>query len=86
MFVAIVCVAPAARNTSREKKSVSKDHEMRGTSEARRHKFDHQIREQWLDRDAGLHAKWHASGLTRDEFIRRNEELIDKTIADNLDR
>lgn len=65
---------------------MSKDHEMRGTSEARAHKFDHKIREQWLDRDAALHAKWHASGMTRDEFIRHNEELIDKTIVANVDR
>lgn len=65
---------------------MSKDHEMRGTSDVRGQKFNHQIREQWLDRDEGLHAKWHASGLTRDEFIRHNEELIDKTIRANLSK
>lgn len=65
---------------------MSKDHEMRGTADARRHKFDHQIREQWLDRDEGLREKWHASGLTRDEFIQHNEDLIDQTIIANLDK
>ena len=37
-------------------------------------------RDQWLDRDAALQAKWRASSMTREEFIRHNEELIDRTI------
>lgn len=67
---------------------MSKDHDRasRGSQDARRHKLDHQTRNEWLHRDAGLQASWKASGMTRDEFIQHNEDLIDKVIADNLDR
>lgn len=58
----------------------------RGSQDARRHQFDHKTRDQWLDRDAALEAKWRSSSMTREEFIRHNEELIDTTIAANLDR
>ncbi|RAZ77031.1 hypothetical protein [Mesorhizobium atlanticum] len=67
---------------------MSKDHDRasHGSQDARRHKLDHQTRNEWLGRDAGLQAAWHASKMTRDEFIRRNEGLIDKVIADNRDQ
>jgi hypothetical protein len=67
---------------------MSKDHDeaSRGSQDARRHKIDHQTRDQWLDRDQGLQAAWYASSMTRDDFIRHNEGLIDKAIADNLDQ
>ncbi|SDK34164.1 MULTISPECIES: hypothetical protein [Bradyrhizobium] len=65
---------------------MSKDHDKasHGSQDARRHKLDHQTRNQWLEKDAGLQAAWQASRMTRDEFIRHNESLIDKVIADNL--
>jgi hypothetical protein len=67
---------------------MTKDHHdpSRGSQDARRHKFDHTTRDQWLDRDAALEAKWRASSMTREEFISHNEELIDRAIADKLDR
>ena len=67
---------------------MSKDHDnaSRGSQDARRHKFDHQTRDQWLDRDAALQAKWRASSMTREEFIQHNEDLIDRTIGANLDQ
>lgn len=67
---------------------MSKDHDAasHGSQDARRHKIDHQTRDQWLDRDAKLKASWRASGMTRDDFIRHNEGVIDKVIADNLDQ
>ncbi len=51
---------------------MSKDHDKasHGSQDARRHKIDHQTRDQWLERDTGLQAAWHASSMTRDEFIR----------------
>ncbi|MGV8840126.1 MAG: hypothetical protein ACWA6X_07460 [Bauldia sp.] len=52
-----------------------------GSQDAKRHAYDHETRAQWLDRDATLTAKWRASSMTREEFIRRNEELIDNAIA-----
>jgi hypothetical protein len=66
---------------------MSKDHDKasRGSQDARRHKLDHQTRNAWLDRDARLQAAWRASGMSRDDFIRHNENVIDKVIADNLD-
>ena len=66
---------------------MSKDHDKasRGSQDARRHKIDHQIRNQWLDRDAGLQASWQASKMSRDDFIRHNESMIDKVITDHLD-
>lgn len=67
---------------------MSKNHDKasRGSQDARRHKFDHQTRNHWLEQDAGLQAAWHASNMTRDEFIRHNEGLIDKVIAENRDK
>lgn len=67
---------------------MSKDHDRasHGSQDARRHKIDHQTRDQWLDRDSGLQSAWHASRLSRDEFIRRNEGLIDKVIAESRDQ
>ncbi len=67
---------------------MSKDHDKasHGSQDARRHKIDHQTRDQWLDRDTGLQAAWHASSMTRDDCIRHNEGLIDKVIVENLDR
>lgn len=66
---------------------MTKDHQAsRGSQDARRHKFDHATRDQWLDRDAALEAKWRASSMTREEFIRHNEELIDRAIAAKPDR
>ncbi|WP_426413241.1 hypothetical protein [Bradyrhizobium ganzhouense] len=66
---------------------MSKDHDKasHGSQDARRHKIDHQIRNEWLHRDASLQALWQASGMSRDEFIQHNEGAIDKVIADNLD-
>ncbi|QAY96601.1 hypothetical protein CWB41_13390 [Methylovirgula ligni] len=63
---------------------MSKDHDKasHGSQDARRHKIDHQTRDQWLDRDKDLQALWHASAMTRDDFIRHNEGIIDKAIAD----
>ncbi|GAC1045427.1 hypothetical protein thsrh120_54320 [Rhizobium sp. No.120] len=71
-----------------EDSKMSKDHDRasHGSQDARRHKIDHQTRDQWLDRDSGLQSAWRASGLSRDEFIRRNEGLIDKVIADSRDQ
>jgi len=65
---------------------MSKHHDRasRGSQDGRRVKLDHQTRNEWLDRDAGLQAAWHASKMTRDDFIRHNEKLIDKVIADNV--
>jgi hypothetical protein len=65
---------------------MSKDHDKasHGSQDARRHKIDRQARHEWLERDAGLQAAWHASNMTREEFIRHNEGLIDKVIANNL--
>jgi hypothetical protein len=57
-----------------------------GSQDARRHKFDHATRDQWLDRDAALEAKWRASSMTREDFIKHNEELIDAAIASKLER
>lgn len=67
---------------------MSKDHDRasHGSQDARRHKIDHQTRDQWLDRDSGLQAAWRTSRLSRDEFIRRNEGLIDKVIAESHDQ
>jgi hypothetical protein len=67
---------------------MSKDHDnaSRGSQDARRHKFDHQTRNEWLHRDAGLQDAWRTSGMTRDDFIRHNEDLIDKVIGANLDQ
>jgi len=67
---------------------MARDHHdaSRGSQDARRHKFDHATRDQWLDRDAALEAKWRASSMTREEFISHNEELIDRAIAAKLDR
>lgn len=64
---------------------MSRNHEdaARGSQDDRRHKLDHQTRNQWLDRDAGLRKAWHESNMTRDEFIRRHEELIDKVILNS---
>lgn len=66
---------------------MSRDHDRdsHGSQDARRRKLDHQTRNEWLDRDAGLQAAWHASKMTRDEFIRHNERLIDKVIVDSQD-
>ncbi|MBR1206047.1 hypothetical protein H8B02_04925 [Bradyrhizobium sp. Pear77] len=66
---------------------MSKDHDKasHGSQDARRHKIDHQTRNEWLHRDAGLQALWQASGMSRDEFIQHNEGVIDKVISDNLD-
>ncbi|MTV12238.1 MULTISPECIES: hypothetical protein [Bradyrhizobium] len=67
---------------------MSKDHDKasHGSQDARRHKIDHQTRNGWLHRDAGLQDAWRASGMTRDDFIRHNEGLIDKVIVANLDQ
>ncbi|MCC8936179.1 hypothetical protein H8A99_06625 [Bradyrhizobium sp. Arg68] len=67
---------------------MSKDHDKasHGSQDARRHKIDHQTRNEWLHRDADLQDAWHASGMTRDDFIRHNEGLIDKVIVANLDQ
>jgi len=67
---------------------MSKDHDKvsHGSQDARSHKIDHQIRNEWLHRDAGLQDAWRASGMTRDDFIRHNEGLIDKVIGANLDQ
>ena len=67
---------------------MSKDHDSasRGSQDARRHKIDHQTRNEWLHRDAGLRASWEKSGMSRDEFIRHNEGEIDKVICNNLDQ
>lgn len=67
---------------------MSKDHDeaSHGSQDARRHKLDHQIRNEWLDRDQGLNDSWRASNMTRDEFIRHNETMIDKVIGERLDR
>lgn len=64
---------------------MSRDHDdsSRGSQDERRHKFDHQTRNQWLDRDAGLQKAWRESNMTRDDFIRHNEELIDKIIVES---
>jgi hypothetical protein len=66
---------------------MSKDHDnaSHGSQDARRHKIDHQTRNEWLHRDAGLQALWQASGMSRDEFIQHNEGAIDKVITANLD-
>lgn len=66
---------------------MSKDHNKYSgeSQDARRHKLDHQIRNEWLDRDAGLQASWQASKMSRDDFIRHNEGMIDKVITDRLD-
>ncbi len=67
---------------------MSKDHDRasHGSQDARRHKIDHQTRDQWLDRDSGLQAAWRASRLSRDDFIRHNESLIDNVIAESRDQ
>ena len=67
---------------------MSKDHDKasHGSQDARRHKIDHQTRNEWLHRDASLQDAWRASGMTRDDFIRHNEGLIDKVIVANLDQ
>ena len=67
---------------------MSKDHDKasHGSQDARRHKIDHQVRSEWLHRDPGLRATWEASGMSRDDFIRHNEGVIDKVISDHLDR
>ncbi len=67
---------------------MSKDHDeaSHGSQDARRHKLDHQVRNEWLDRDTGLQQAWQTSGMTRDDFIRHNEGMIDKVISANLDR
>jgi hypothetical protein len=67
---------------------MSKDHDRasHGSQDARRHKLDHQVRNQWLDRDSNLQEAWKASGMTRDDFIRHHEGMIDKTIAEARDQ
>ncbi|CAB3961491.1 MULTISPECIES: hypothetical protein [Burkholderia] len=66
---------------------MSKDHDKasHGSQDARRHKLDHQTRNEWLGRDAGLQEAWQKSGMTRDDFIRHNEDMIDKVIFERLD-
>lgn len=65
---------------------MSKHHENAsyGSQDARRHKFDHQTRSEWLHKDAGLQDMWRASGMTRDEFIQHHEDEIDKVIIAKL--
>ena len=46
-------------------------------------KLDHQTRNKWIDRDERLHALWHESGMTRDEFIQHNQGVIDAVIIEN---
>jgi hypothetical protein len=67
---------------------MSKDHDKasHGSQDARRHKIDHQIRNEWIDRDTSLQDAWQKSGQTRDEFIRHNEKVIDQVISANLDK
>lgn len=64
---------------------MSRDHgdALRASQDERRLKLNHQTRNYWLDLDSGLRKAWHESSMTRDEFIRRNEELIDKVIIDS---
>ncbi|MBB3612760.1 hypothetical protein [Rhizobium sp. BK602] len=66
---------------------MSKDHDRasHGSQDARRHKINDQTRDQWLDRDNDLQAAWRASGLSREEFIRQNQRLIDKAIGEAPD-
>ena len=61
---------------------MSKDHDKasHGSQDARRHKIDHQTRNEWLHRDAGLQDAWRASGMTRDYFNPRQEGMNDKVI------
>lgn len=67
---------------------MSKDHDKtsHGSQDARRHKLDHQIRNEWIDRDTSLQEAWKKSGQTREEFIRHNENVIDQVISANLDK
>lgn len=68
---------------------MSKDHAKGsfGLQDEGRLKLDHQTRNKWLDKDEGLQALWHRSGMTRDEFIQHNQGVIDKVIAeDSSDR
>jgi hypothetical protein len=66
---------------------MSKDHDKasHGSQDARRHKLDHQVRNEWIDRDAGLQEAWQKSGMTRDDFIRHHESVIDQVITANLE-
>jgi len=67
---------------------MSKDHDRasHGSQDARRHKLDHQTRDQWLDKDSALQAAWQASNMSRDDFIRHNEGMIDKVIAESREK
>lgn len=64
---------------------MSKDHGKGsfGLHDEGRLKLDHETRNQWLEKDEGLRAQWHKSGMTRDEFIEHNQHQIDKVIAAN---
>lgn len=67
---------------------MSKDHDKasHGSQDARRHKLDHQLRNEWIDRDTGLQEAWKKSGMTRDDFIHHNESMIDQVISANVER
>ncbi|MCW6533913.1 hypothetical protein [Sphingomonas lycopersici] len=53
-----------------------------GRQEEGRLKLNHEIRNQWLDKDETLNTLWHKSGMTRDAFIEHNIQQIDKIIAE----
>ena len=67
--------------------TMSNDHEdpRHGSQDARRHRLDQQARSDWLDRDEHLSAAWRESRMTRDEFIRHNQKVIDDAIVKNVD-
>ncbi len=64
---------------------MSKDHGQGayGNKAEGRLKIDHQIRNKWLDTDDGLQALWRKSGMTRDDFIQHNQDVIDKVITEH---
>lgn len=42
--------------------------------------IDDDDREQWVANDEGLYDLWRSSGLSEEEFVRQNRELIDEVI------
>lgn len=57
--------------------------DMHESQDARRHELDHQARNRWLDGDKDLQDQWRASAMSRDEFIRHHQKMIDKRIVES---
>lgn len=64
--------------------SSDRNKDLHESQDARRHDLDHQARNKWLDGDRELQEQWRASAMSRDEFIRHNQKLIDRKIVESV--